>query len=263
MPRRDDVYLGRVVRAVGDSIEHVIGFAVGQRFAITRGVVLNAVRAADLDEVVGAHLGHRLVVDIKHTPDHLDVIARQSDQTFDEIGGRIARQGENDHVAARRRRTKDAPERRQQPPPREREIAVSVGKLFDEQVIADQQRVFHRAGRNVVGLEEEGAQDQGDDQRVNQRLGQFPPGIALRGDSDFRRNDGLWFGDRRHFGAQIHGSFFQRGNRLGCEHLAGRFSWQFGHFGRVIHRDGREPDGTTRVKVDMALTIGCWSVRLK
>ena len=35
--------------------------------------------------------------------------------------------------------------------------AVAVGEFLDEQIIADQQRAFHRAGGNVEGLEQEGA----------------------------------------------------------------------------------------------------------
>jgi hypothetical protein len=32
--------------------------------------------------------------------------------------------------------------------------AVAIGKFGDEQIVADQQRVFHRAGRDVERLEE-------------------------------------------------------------------------------------------------------------
>ena len=49
---------------------------------------------------------------------------------------------------------------------RERIFAVAVGIFRDEQVVADQQRLLHRPGRNVERLEQEGADHQRDDERV-------------------------------------------------------------------------------------------------
>ena len=49
---------------------------------------------------------------------------------------------------------------------RQRIVAVAVGVLRDEQIVADQQRLLHRARRNVEGLEQKGADDERDDQRM-------------------------------------------------------------------------------------------------
>ena len=45
-------------------------------------------------------------------------------------------------------------------------MAVAIGIFRDEKIIADQQRRFHRAGRDIEGLEQEGADDERDDKRV-------------------------------------------------------------------------------------------------
>ena len=49
---------------------------------------------------------------------------------------------------------------------RQRIVAVAVGVFRDEQIVADQQRLLHRAGGDVERLEQEGADDERDDQRV-------------------------------------------------------------------------------------------------
>ena len=49
---------------------------------------------------------------------------------------------------------------------REGIAAVAVAELGDEQIVADQQRRLHRAGRDVERVVEEGAEDQRDQQRL-------------------------------------------------------------------------------------------------
>ena len=57
--------------------------------------------------------------------------------------------------------------------------AIAIGEFLDEQIIADQQRVLHRARRDVERLEQEGADHHGDQAGIDDRLGQFAPGFAL------------------------------------------------------------------------------------
>jgi hypothetical protein len=45
-------------------------------------------------------------------------------------------------------------------------MAVAVGILRHEQVVADEQRLLHRAGRNIERLEQERADDEGNDEGV-------------------------------------------------------------------------------------------------
>ena len=49
-------------------------------------------------------------------------------------------------------------------------VAVAVGELVDEQVVADEQRVLHRARRDVEGLEDQRADDDRDEQSLEADL---------------------------------------------------------------------------------------------
>ena len=45
-------------------------------------------------------------------------------------------------------------------------MAVAVGVFGYEEIVADQERRLHRAGRDIEGLKQEGADHKRDDQRV-------------------------------------------------------------------------------------------------
>ena len=116
---------------------------------------------------------HRLAVDVQHAVDHLDAVAGQADHALDVVGGVVLRQPEHHDVAALG--LAEAPiaageQRRRQ---RQRIMAVAVGVFRHEQVVADQQRRLHRAGRNVERLEQEGADDERDDAGVDQQPDEF------------------------------------------------------------------------------------------
>ena len=49
-------------------------------------------------------------------------------------------------------------------------IGIAIGHLIDEEEIADQQRLFHRAGRNPEGLKKQGAEDTGNQKCVDDCL---------------------------------------------------------------------------------------------
>src|SRR5215475_9861777 len=53
-------------------------------------------------------------------------------------------------------------------------MAVAIGKLRDEEIVTDEQRLLHRAGRDVEGLKQKGA----DDQRDNERMEDHAHGFA-------------------------------------------------------------------------------------
>ena len=65
-------------------------------------------------------------------------------------------------------------------PQRERIAAVAVGQLGDEQVVADQQRLLHRARGDVERLIEEDADDHRQDQGLDDDLDRFAPTAVLR-----------------------------------------------------------------------------------
>ena len=77
-------------------------------------------------------------------PRTVDLVARQADDALDVVGGVVARQLEDDDVAALGLGAEDAAVEGDDAP-RERVAAVAVGELGDEQVVADQQRLLHRA----------------------------------------------------------------------------------------------------------------------
>src|SRR5688572_8790774 len=68
-----DEDLSVVEIALGIAVEHVVGHAIGQRFAITRDVA--GLLPNGLDIILDLFLRHRLVVDIEHAVLHLDAVA--------------------------------------------------------------------------------------------------------------------------------------------------------------------------------------------
>ena len=108
----------------------------------------------------------RLAVDVEHAVDHLNAVARQSDDPLDVVGGVVLRQPEHHHVAATDRLADNAAgENRRRK--WQRVMGVAVGIFRDEQIIADEQRRNHRAGRDIERLKQEGADDERDNQRMD------------------------------------------------------------------------------------------------
>ena len=163
MAGRHGVDRGVVVEAVIGEIERRVAHAVRQRLAIALDALNRAVVVGD--EIVDALALDRLAVDVEHAVDHLDAVAGQADDALDVVDRVVLGQAEHDHVAALDRLTDNAAgeDRRRE---RQRIMGVAVGIFRHEQIIADQQRRDHRAGRNIEGLKQEGADDQGDDERV-------------------------------------------------------------------------------------------------
>ena len=57
---------------------------------------------------------------------------------------------------------------------REGIAAVAVAELRDEEIVADQERRLHRAGRDIERMEQEGAEDERDQQRLDDDLDRLP-----------------------------------------------------------------------------------------
>ena len=125
--------------------------------------------------------GSGVAVDVEHPVDHLDAVAGQADQPLDVVGA-VGRMLEDHHVAALRIAGEDAPVERAD---RERAgvARIAVRHLVDEQEVADQERRLHRARRDPERLEEQGADDAGEQQRVDDGLDELEKpalGLALR-----------------------------------------------------------------------------------
>jgi hypothetical protein len=109
-------------------------------------------------------------------------IARQADDALDVVlaGARVL---EHDHVAALGLGGEDAArqERAQVHPAdgRAGRRGIAIGPFRDEQIVADQQRRFHRAGGNPEGLEQQGAEHAGDEQGVDDGLEEFAEPLPL------------------------------------------------------------------------------------
>ncbi|CAD5254240.1 hypothetical protein BOS5A_200099 [Bosea sp. EC-HK365B] len=121
------------------------------------------------DEIGDPLALHRRVVDVEDAVDHLDAVAGQADDALDVIGRSVARQLEHGDVAALRLGGPD-PALEQRRAERHRVLRIAVGVFRDEQVIADQQRRDQRARGDVEGLEQQGADHEGDEQRLDDDL---------------------------------------------------------------------------------------------
>ena len=104
------------------------------------------------------------------------------DRPLDEHVARVdvvSRLLEHDDVAAAHVAVREKPRERRQP---RRE-----GELVDEQVVADEDRLLHRAGRDLVGLDDEGPDEEDEDAGDEQRLVPFAR-RGVRGRSCRRRS---------------------------------------------------------------------------
>src|SRR5262249_11363439 len=136
------------------------------------------------DHVLDALSRHCNAVDIEHAVNHLDAVARQTDDAFDVIDRIILRQPEDHDIATLRLRTEDA-SREKGRRKGEGIMCVAVREFGHEQIIAHQKGRNHRTGGNVEWLKQKSADDQGDDQSVKHHaycLGKatfFPFGSGL------------------------------------------------------------------------------------
>ena len=107
-------------------------------------------------------VGQRLAVDGQGVALEGDLVARQADHALDPVVLRVMRRLEHHHVAALG--LADGHELvvvdRQ---------AQAIGKLVDQDEVADQQVGHHRSRRNLVRLGDEAAQDQHDGQHREER----------------------------------------------------------------------------------------------
>ena len=197
--------LPRVVHAPRADVEDVVDMPAGKgldlagldaRPAEADGIVGAARRNPEralplhgLDELARVFEFDRRAVEVEHAVDHLDPIARQADQALDELG-LVDRMDEDDDVAALGLGTEqpcvvaieeragvvgaDVEAEPLDPDRRAGGVRVAVGEFVDEQEVADEQGVLHRAGRNPEGLEEQGAEHARDQQRPEQGLDDFP-----------------------------------------------------------------------------------------
>jgi hypothetical protein len=110
-----------------------------------------------------------LVVDVEQAGPHLDAVAGQADQALDVVGLAVARQLEDDDIAAVGGLAQDPAleDRRAQ---RDGVARIAVGELRDDDVVALVEVGLHRRRRDGEGLEEQDAQEERDRQGVDHRL---------------------------------------------------------------------------------------------
>src|SRR5262249_50834970 len=127
----------------------------------------------------GRRLRGSLAVDVDDALVHLDMVPRQADQPLDVVQRGVARQLEYDDIPAFGRAAEDATLEGKEGK-RKAVLSVTVGELGDEEIIAYQQSILHRSRRDVEGLIEEGAHNEGNDECLRNDLGSFAPGPLCR-----------------------------------------------------------------------------------
>src|SRR5262249_57619358 len=95
---------------------------------------------------------HGVSVDEDRLTDEFDRVARQPDDPFDVVGSRFFRKLEHDDIPASNLSVWEQL--------REDSAMGSVSKLVDDQVIADEERFFHRRTRHYEGLKQEGSREE-------------------------------------------------------------------------------------------------------
>src|SRR5581483_2589372 len=91
--------------------------------------------------------------------------------------------------------------------------ADAVGDLADEDMVADEQRRLHRARRYHVGLEDEGADEEGEDEGDEQRFGILAErGLSAQGRLDLSVRAGVE-GPRGGFDGRGHSPTFSRARK--------------------------------------------------
>ena len=180
-------------------VEHGVADAAGQRFDIAR-VAAETLAADDAfigdivawmrqillrggDHIVGnrddqigdAAAGDFDAVDPHHAIDHLDAIPRQADDALDIIDI-VDRMFEHHDIAALGHAGEDAAGD-QRPAERQAVPRPAIGRLVDDQIIANQQARLHRFRGDVEAGDHEAADDQHDQREFEQEFAevdQFP-----------------------------------------------------------------------------------------
>jgi len=121
----------------------------GQRFA----PLPDAFAGARVSEINHPFVLDRRAVDVQHTCDHLDAVARTPNDPFDVVGRVVLWQAKHDHVSALRLGSKHASGKEVRRAG-ERIMRVPISVLRYENVIADEQRRLHCRTWNAEGLEQ-------------------------------------------------------------------------------------------------------------
>jgi len=159
---------------IGDHI-FVNKFVYGYHVPYTKGRILAFTTPKRGDIVVFVFpvretrvlLRKRSPVDVDRLLPDLHDVPRGSYYTLDEILARVLGKDEDDDVAPFRCGEGQDPALRVR-------YMVPVDELVDEDVVPDQERVLHAARRDLERLQEEGADDQGDDEGDAERLSVLP-----------------------------------------------------------------------------------------
>ena len=160
-----------------------MALAVGQRLVICGHVGRLAETRRPSRRAAPASRGVDDPVDIEPALDHLHLVAGQADDALDEILVRLA--GRSEHRRCRRawaaNRTAGRASRwaRDRGSPAANSANSRRNISTDEQIVADQQRRDQRARGDVERLEQHGAHDQRDQQRLNDDLDGLPPTFFL------------------------------------------------------------------------------------
>lgn len=137
---------------------------------IAQAVLLGQARPVGEDALVAVErvpvVLHPLAVDEEPLVDDLDRVAGQPDAPLDQVHGRLLYRAEDHDVPAPR-----LPYR--QEPPLEGGGRRRVEEAVHEEVIADQEGLFHRAARDEEGLHHEGVREAEEDGGDQERLDVF------------------------------------------------------------------------------------------
>ena len=170
MPGRHCVGRCVVVQGILDAIERLVADPIRQGLAPAPDS--SWVLALPLDIVFRALAFDRDPVDVQQAVDHLNPVAGKTNYALDVVDRVIPGKAEHRDVAALGLRSENAPgEHRRREWQRIMRISVSISR--NEQVIANQQRRFHRPRRNAEGLEQQSSNDRRDDQRGCHRADGF------------------------------------------------------------------------------------------
>ena len=121
---------------------------------------------------------HGLAIDGQALVDVGHLVARNGHHTFDVVNAGVRRETEDGDIAALWFACENAAfeEVRREG---QRILRIAVGELVDEDVVANQERRHHRAGRNCEGLKEHGPDHHRQQQGLDDDLDVFPEGTLL------------------------------------------------------------------------------------
>src|SRR5262249_17326131 len=157
--RRNNEYICFVELAIVAELQDVVLYASGQRLNVLRRNAHGVRARIKRFNLADALTLHRLVVDVENPLLPLDAVAGWAGEALDEVRAVVVRRFKDDDVTALGLVEEDA-SRDKWKAERQRMLAVAVGELLNEEEVADEERVFHRAGGNVERLEQEGAENE-------------------------------------------------------------------------------------------------------